>query len=96
MKNITLSLLKRFQLMKRKIYFAILLFLLCNLWLPVSATWGFSITSPPPNARVEAGSIVQASLDVENAGSFAGVMFTAYGEHGKLLGGNFVVQQPYT
>jgi len=82
--------------MKRKIYFAILSFLLYNLWLPVSATWGFSFTSPAPNARVEAGSMVQASLDVENAESFAGVMFTAYGEHGKLLGGNFVVEQPYT
>jgi hypothetical protein len=82
--------------MKSKTIVSVLVCLFCYIGQPASEIWGFSIISPLPTARVEAGSIVRVSIDADNPGTLAGVMFTAYGDRGRLLGGNFVMQPPFT
>ena len=48
--------------MKNKTIVALLLCLLWGFGLSMSESWGFSITSPLPKPRTEAGSIVQVGL----------------------------------
>jgi len=82
--------------MKSKIVFAAAVLLLFAAGQFPEEASGFSLTSPAPKTIVEAGSLVQTTLDPANAGPLAGVMFTAYGEKDRLLGAQFVLRPPFT
>jgi len=81
---------------KKSMITAVLVFLVLYGGQPPAETWGFSIASPLPMAHIEAGSIIHVALETNGPTTFSGVMFTAYGNGGRLLGGNFVVQPPYS
>lgn len=73
---------------------AVIFFLLAVVQFQGEAS-GFSITTPAPKTIVEAGSLVQTSLEPAHAGQLAGVMFIAYGEKGKILGAQYLLKPPF-
>jgi len=81
--------------MINKVILCVITWLFCFFGHSASEVSGFSIIDPLPTARVEAGSIIRVTVDTDNPDTLAGIMFTAYGDRGRLLGGNFVIPPPF-